>query len=82
MATLSSILAWRIQWTEKPGGLESIGWQKVRQDRRNLARTHDFAMIITLAIAMTITLRGLQETNTGYSLCFCCYFHFRGQIGG
>ena len=25
MATHSSILAWRIPWTEKPGGLQSIG---------------------------------------------------------
>ena len=25
MATHSSILAWRISWTEKPGGLQSMG---------------------------------------------------------
>ena len=25
MATHSSILAWRIQWTEEPGGLQSMG---------------------------------------------------------
>ena len=31
MATHSSILAWRIPWTEKPGGLQSIGSQRVRQ---------------------------------------------------
>ena len=30
MATHSSILAWRIPWTEEPGGLESIGSQRVR----------------------------------------------------
>ena len=29
MATHSSILAWRIPWTEKPGGQQSLGWQKV-----------------------------------------------------
>ena len=28
MATHSSILAWRIPWTEKPGGLESTGVTK------------------------------------------------------
>ena len=28
MATNSSILAWRIPWMEKPGGLQSIGWRK------------------------------------------------------
>ena len=28
MATHSSILAWRIPWTEKPGGLQSMGSQR------------------------------------------------------
>ena len=32
MATHSSILAWSIPWTEEPGGLESIGLQRVRHD--------------------------------------------------
>ena len=32
MATHSSLLAWRIPWTEEPGGLQSIGSQRVRQD--------------------------------------------------
>ena len=27
MATYSSILAWRIPWTEEPGGLQSMGSQ-------------------------------------------------------
>ena len=30
MATYSSILAWRIPWTEEPGGLQSLGSQRVR----------------------------------------------------
>ena len=29
MATYSSILAWEISWTEEPGGLQSIGSQRV-----------------------------------------------------
>ena len=32
MATCSSILAWRIPWTEEPGELQSLGLQKVRHD--------------------------------------------------
>ena len=40
MATCSSILAWRIPWTEEPGRLQSIGSQKVRHDCNDLARTH------------------------------------------
>ena len=29
MATNSSIIAWEIQGTEEPGGLQSVGWQRV-----------------------------------------------------
>ena len=32
MATHSSILAWRIPWTEDPGGLQSMGSQRVGHD--------------------------------------------------
>ena len=32
MAVHSSTLAWRIPWTEEPGGLQSIESQRVRQD--------------------------------------------------
>ena len=32
MATYSSILAWRIPWTEEPGGLQSMGLQRVGHD--------------------------------------------------
>ena len=32
MTTHSSILAWRIPWPEEPGGLQSMGWQRVRHD--------------------------------------------------
>ena len=32
MATHSSILAWRIPWTEEPGRLQSMGSQRVEHD--------------------------------------------------
>ena len=32
MATHSSILAWRIPWMEKPGGLQSRGSQRIGHD--------------------------------------------------
>ena len=32
MATHSSILAWKISWTEEPGGLQSMGLQRVGHD--------------------------------------------------
>ena len=32
MTTPSSILAWRIQWSEEPGGLQSLGSQRAGHD--------------------------------------------------
>ena len=32
MANHSSVLAWRIPWTEEPGGVQSMGLQRVRHD--------------------------------------------------
>ena len=32
MATHSSVLAWRVPWIEEPGGLQSMGSQRLRQD--------------------------------------------------
>ena len=40
MATHSSILAWRIPGTEKPGGLLSMGWHRVGHNRNDLACMH------------------------------------------
>ena len=39
MATYSSILAWRIPWTEEPGRLQSTGSHRVRHNWSNLACT-------------------------------------------
>ena len=41
MATHSSILAWRIPWTEEPGVLQSMGSQRVGHDSNDLARTQN-----------------------------------------
>ena len=40
METHSSILAWRISWTEEPVGQQSIGLQRVRQDWSSNTHTH------------------------------------------
>ena len=32
MATHSCILAWKIPWSEEPGRLQSMGWQRVRHN--------------------------------------------------
>ena len=41
----SSILVWRIPWTEENGGLQSIGSQKLRHGWSNLAHTHVYLYI-------------------------------------
>ena len=67
-ATHSSILAWRIPWTEEPGGLWSIGLQSVRHNQSNLARTVD---------SEVNSLRGLfeiVESLEGLSSFFVCLF--------
>ena len=43
MATHSSILAWRIPWTEEPGGLQSMGLQKSQTRLSTYKYTHLFA---------------------------------------
>ena len=46
IATHSSILAWRIPWTEEPGGLQSIGWKRVGHDwvtKRNTDQVSGFS---------------------------------------
>ena len=43
MATNSSIVAWRIPWTEMPGGLESTGSQRVGHNYSDLAHSYKYA---------------------------------------
>ena len=54
MATHSSILAWRIPWTEKPRGLQYIGSQRVRHNWSNLACTHTQQYDTEICIALLL----------------------------
>ena len=47
-ATHSSILAWRIPWTEEPGGLQSIGLHRVRYNWSNLVHMHIIEYLVGL----------------------------------
>ena len=44
IATHSSILAWRIPWTEDLGGLQSMGSQKVRRNLATNTLRHGFVL--------------------------------------
>ena len=52
MATHSSILAWRIPWTEESGGLQSIGsdMTEATEDSAAQTRNNDFKFIILIAL--------------------------------
>ena len=54
MAALSCILAWRIPWTEEPGGLQSRGLQRVGHDWSNLAHTHTHTHIGPVTLESSI----------------------------
>ena len=52
MATHSSILAWRIPWTEESGRLQSIGSDRTEamEDSAAQTRNNDFKFIILIAL--------------------------------
>ena len=66
MATHSSILAWRIPWTEEPGGLQSMGSQRVQHDSSNLA----VVAAANLIWDKLKTWNGDQGQNYEKYLCF------------
>ena len=55
VATHSSILAWRMPCTEKPGGLESTGSQRVGHNSSDLARMHAYIYMTTIDIMVSHT---------------------------
>ena len=72
MTTHSSTLAWRIPWTEEPGGLLSMGCQRVR---------HDYVTKRTKAFWTTVLvwnpLKGIENESCEAALCYTCeFFHW------
>ena len=44
--TYSSVLAWRVPWTEEPGGLQNIGSLRVGHDRSDSAHTNTIDSLV------------------------------------
>ena len=60
MATHSSVLAWRIPWTEEPGGLQSKGAHRVGHDGNDLKVKVKFAQLwLTLCYPMDYIVHGI-----------------------
>ena len=62
MATHSGILAWRIPWTEEPGGLQSMESQRVRHDRVT-EHTHAVSMKTVLYQSRYLLPKPAQNTQ-------------------
>ena len=62
MKTHSSNLDWRIPWTEEPGGLRSIGSQRVGHDESDLACVHSFTHYLYDCISQIDIVRFLYSS--------------------
>ena len=59
MATHSSILAWKILWTKEPGGLQSVGSQRVRHHsvmEKHATQMNESGKIVFVDICCIMTL--------------------------
>jgi len=65
MATHSSILAWRIPWTEEPGGLQSMGSQRVQHNR--VTNVFNFHFPFLISHASKVMLKILQARLQQYT---------------
>ena len=67
MATHSSMPAWRIPWTEEPGGPEYMGLQRVGHNRSNLAH-HPFTFIM-LVIVFQVPVCSQNRISSSFFIC-------------
>ena len=66
MATHSGILAWRILWTEGPGGLQSVGSQSQTQLKRQHACTYFNTFFFFFSFKARLIL-GSSQSNVAVS---------------
>ena len=81
MATHSSILAWRIPWTEEPRGLQSMGFQRVGHDwvtNTTLLKTYQYfcTVLISLGFHSWCVFLGLTNRSPSGTTVFMEYFVF------
>ena len=70
MATLSSILAWKIPWTEEPGRLQSMGSQRVGRDRVTSLLLAFWAIKLNTKFSVLACLTVSPDRLSG--CCFSC----------
>ena len=76
LATHSSILAWRIPWTEEPGGLQSVGWQRAGHNwvTNTHTHTHTHTQILTVQYRGGL-LKHKMLTHKHTWICLKWFFH-------
>ena len=72
-ATHSSVLAWRIPWTEEPGGLWSMGSQRVRHDWATNTLVAGGELVFFLCFLEIKGWRGLLVARTTFLRAGCCW---------
>ena len=65
MATHRRILAWRIPWTKEPGGLHSMGSQRLKHDLATKKQQVD-SELSCLVLSLSYPLTRLHDGNTQY----------------
>ena len=68
MVTHSSILAWRLPWTEKPGRLQSMGSQRVRHDWATSHHLHLWSTEVTLWLTAKAKNAGPHPYSTNLTM--------------
>ena len=68
MAAHSSILAWRIPWTEDPDRLQSIGSQRVGHNGSNLVRSNSLENAFCIHDSVLIHIKFRRSTNRHFCI--------------
>ena len=77
MTTHSNILAWRIPWTEKPGGLQSVGLQRVTRLSHSHTHTHTHTQRTLVENIFTIPDRRTANVFCLQPHCTLIHRHLR-----
>ena len=77
MATHSSVVAWRILWTEEPGGLQALRSQRVRHDWSNGTRTQACMSVTSIKLEKRIKQKSTGKISNwlnshSYLACHFC----------
>ena len=64
MAILPGILAWRIPWTQEPGGIQSPQGHRLGHDRSDFTHTHTHAHTHTKVLVLSVAWYALDPKDT------------------